>query len=193
MSRPSRQKSWRSGRERVSVLAALAIQKESVSRKLAQLRITHADPQTGKALSQEKAAARVHVTMRQWQRWESGESIPYPRNLEAIAAEFGFEVAEFFDDPAGDGQTPDPFRQSVSNDTDARLADLEAQVAVNTALLEVIAKHLGIARVNEQVEEALAQPPRRIPESLRETLRTAADRLRAQETQGTQGSSRQAG
>lgn len=96
-SRPSRQKSWHTGRERVSVLAALALHKESVSRKLLQIREDLRDPKTGKLLSQEKAAARVGATSRTWQRWENGETVPYPRNLEAIADEFGFDVGEFFD------------------------------------------------------------------------------------------------
>jgi transcriptional regulator with XRE-family HTH domain len=97
MSSASRQKSWRTGRERVSVLAALALHKESVSRKLLQIREENRDPTTGKPLSQERAAARVHATSRTWQRWESGETVPYPRNLEAIAIAFGFDVGEFFD------------------------------------------------------------------------------------------------
>lgn len=68
----------------------MAIRKEAVASKLAELREQH-------DLSQEQAAARVGITHRQWQRWEHGESVPYPRNLDAIAARFGFDVSEFFD------------------------------------------------------------------------------------------------
>lgn len=91
-SRGSRQKSWQTGRQRVSVLAELAIRKEIVATKLAQLRDAH-------DLTQERAAAHVGVTVRQWQRWETGVSVPYPRNLDAIAEKFGISVAEFFDAP----------------------------------------------------------------------------------------------
>lgn len=72
------------------MLAALAIQKETVSQRLTELR-------EARELTQEKAAALVGVTMRQWQRWEGGESVPYPRNLEAIAEKFEIDVGEFFD------------------------------------------------------------------------------------------------
>lgn len=95
-SSPSRKKSWQTGRERVSVLAELAIRKETVSRKLAELRDAH-------DLTQERAAAHVGVTMRQWQRWEGGQSVPYPRNLDAIAERFGIGVEEFFDEPRDPG------------------------------------------------------------------------------------------
>lgn len=93
-STPSRQKSWKERRLRVSVLAEMAIRRERVAQRLAQLRETH-------DLTQEQAAARVGVvTTRQWQRWEAGESTPYPRNLDAIAAAFGIEVADFFTNDA---------------------------------------------------------------------------------------------
>lgn len=135
-SRGSRRKSWQNGRQRVSVLAALAIHKETVSKKLSELREAHADSQTGKPLSQEKAAARVGVTMRQWQRWESGESVPYPRNLDAIAAEFDFDVAEFFEEgtPPAKPSTPDPFADA----TGERLARMEAQLVKNGRLLNAL-------------------------------------------------------
>lgn len=95
MSSPSRQKSWQSGRQRVSVLATLAVQKETVSRVLTELREQHKPPGAQKPLSQEKAAARAGVTGRQWQRWESGESEPYLRNLEAVASAFDIPMTRF--------------------------------------------------------------------------------------------------
>lgn len=103
VSSPSRQKSWRPGRERVSVLAELALRKELVSRRLTELREEH-------GLSQERAAGRVGVTVRQWQRWESGNSVPYPRNFDAIAEAFGISVAEFFDG-SHDGTAERPVSQ----------------------------------------------------------------------------------
>lgn len=76
----------------------MALRRERIAERLAQLR-EHS------GLTQEQAAQKVGITHRQWQRWESGESVPYPRNLEVIASRFGITVAEFFDDmPPSDGQ-----------------------------------------------------------------------------------------
>lgn len=97
-SSPSRQKTWQSGRKRVSVLAEMALRKERVVERLAQLREQH-------SLTQEQAAQRVGVTHRQWQRWEAGESVPYPRNLDLIASKFGITVGEFFDEVAASNGT----------------------------------------------------------------------------------------
>lgn len=90
VSSQSRKKSWQNGRQRVSVLAAMALKQERVVQKLTQLREDH-------SLTQEQAAGKVGVTLRQWQRWEAGESMPYPRNLDMIASRFGFDPGEFFD------------------------------------------------------------------------------------------------
>lgn len=54
------------------------------------------------ALTQEQAAARAGVTVRAWQRWEYGEVEPYASNIDALAREFGFSPAEFYE-PAGTG------------------------------------------------------------------------------------------
>jgi transcriptional regulator with XRE-family HTH domain len=69
----------------------MAIKKERVAERLLELRESH-------GLSQEDAARRVGITHRQWQRWEQGESMPYPRNLELVANRFGISIREFFDD-----------------------------------------------------------------------------------------------
>ena len=70
----------------------MALRKERLAERLLELR-------TNAGLSQEGAAQKVGVTVRQWQRWEQGESVPYPRNLDTIASRFGITVAEFFDEP----------------------------------------------------------------------------------------------
>ena len=95
VSRTTRQKSWHAGRRRVSVLAEMAIRKERVSERLKELR-------ENKGFTQEQAAPFVGITLRQWQRWEGGESMPYPRNLDAIASKFGITIAEFFDGPVAE-------------------------------------------------------------------------------------------
>lgn len=154
MSTPSRQKSWQTHRERVSVLAALAIQKDTVVRRLTELRERHADPQTGKPLPQEKAAARVGVTMRQWQRWESGASLPYPRNLEAIAQAFQFSVSDFFDEPQPDAATSLP-NGGLTARLDQMQAELEAARGERQDLRDQIAEQNANLAKQSQILERL--------------------------------------
>jgi len=110
----------------------MAVRKERVASRLAELRDEH-------RLSQEKAAAKVGVTMRQWQRWEAGESTPYHRNLEQIASTFGIQVGEFFEPKTsngGDGVTSD----AEASDVLSRLDDLAAtQQAMLDSLLALAA------------------------------------------------------
>lgn len=125
----SRKKSWQTSRQRVSVAAALAIQRENVMQRLVRLREDVGHPEKpGEPLPQDQAAQRAGVTARQWQRWESGVSVPYARNLSAVADAFQFDVAEFYDGPAGQepAGTPTPFPPV---DTGERLARLEAMLA----------------------------------------------------------------
>ena len=84
--------SWHGQPRRVSVLAEMALRQEKVSERLRELRERN-------GLSQEDAARKVGITHRQWQRWESGDSMPYPRSLDMVASTFGISVAEFFDPP----------------------------------------------------------------------------------------------
>lgn len=132
VSNVSRQKSWRTSRERVSVLADLAIRKETVMRRLVKLRDDVGHPtREGEPLPQDQAAQRAGITYRQWQRWEAGESVPFARNLAKIADAFGFEVGEF-DDGAGreTAATPSPFPgdlgESQLDRVERRLDALEA-------------------------------------------------------------------
>lgn len=98
-SRTPCKKTWQEPRRRVSVLAEMALRRERVVERLTELREQH-------NLTQEQAAQRVGITTRQWQRWESGESMPYPKSLDSVASKFGITVQEFFDgDPElGPGQ-----------------------------------------------------------------------------------------
>ncbi|HTE63676.1 MAG TPA: helix-turn-helix domain-containing protein [Solirubrobacteraceae bacterium] len=134
----------------------MAIQKETVVRRLTELRERHADPQTGKPLPQEKAAARVGVTMRQWQRWESGGSLPYPRNLEAIADAFQFPVADFFDEPQPDAATS-LSEGGVTARLDQMQAELEAARADRQDLAAQIAKQNANLAKQSQILERLEQ------------------------------------
>jgi len=171
MSRPYMKKSWQSGRERVSVLAALAIHKETVMQRLLQIRWDHRE-EPDKPLSMEKAAARVDVSWRTWQRWEAGDSIPYPRNLGLIADAYGFNVSEFYNDKARatNGKTPDPFANPQLAKLESKLDGLTALVEGMAARLERLEKRLAdedvsaaaadVAPAPEQTEET---PPEELP------------------------------
>lgn len=151
MARPSRKKSWQTGRERVSVLADLAIRKETVVRKLTELREAH-------DLTQERAAAKVGVTVRQWQRWESGASVPYARNISAIAGRFGINEGEFFEPGT------EPERESSNGNDASQLDRIEQTLTEATserqAMLELIAQQNELLQrqssILDGIEELLA-------------------------------------
>lgn len=118
----------------------MALRQEKVSERLLELR-----EQNG--LSQEQAAQKVGITHRQWQRWEQGESMPYPRNLDLIASRFGLSIAEFFDE--------EPI--VVAADRADQLDRMEDK-------LDAIMDHLGIslsedpaAAVERELEAAAAE------------------------------------
>jgi transcriptional regulator with XRE-family HTH domain len=104
----------------------MAIRKERIAARLLELR-------ERENLTQEQAAARVGVTMRQWQRWEAGESVPYSRNLDQIAERFEITVGEFFE-PSGDGA-----RLDVVSSLDDLRRDVAAVAGLQAELAEAVA------------------------------------------------------
>jgi transcriptional regulator with XRE-family HTH domain len=52
------------------------------------------------ALTQHEAAEQIGVSLRQYARWESGEAVPGPKNMRAIADAFGIAVQLLDEDPA---------------------------------------------------------------------------------------------
>lgn len=132
----------------------MALRQEKVSERLLELREHH-------GLSQEDAARKVGITHRQWQRWETGESMPYPRNLDAVASAFGISIVEFFD--PDEPVVPDAPHLARIED---RLAEQEKRL---DALLErlpadafaVIAQHQAtLIRLAEEAAKAAAAGPR---------------------------------
>lgn len=136
VSTPPQQKPWQVRRRRASVLAEMALRQEKVSARLADLR-----EQAG--LTQEQAAARVGVNLRQWQRWEAGDSMPYPRNLDTIASRFGISVDEFFDT-----------QQTQLDRIEERLARIEAA-------LELLTATNGKRRAKRATDKAVARSRQR--------------------------------
>jgi transcriptional regulator with XRE-family HTH domain len=156
-SRVSRKMSWRGQPRRVSVLAEMALRRERIAERLGELRERD-------SLTQEQAAAKVGVTLRQWQRWEAGESVPYPRNLDAVASRFGITVAEFFDPEEG----------AVD-----RVTVLEAKVDELEKKLDAAMAQLGLTDPTELLEQELAEGALRATERGAGTARGGAARRRA--------------
>lgn len=85
----SGQKSWRNLAEVVSLLDAMAERDEDhrLGTRLEDLR-------RSQGLTQEQAAQKVGVTVRQWQRLETGDSDPRAGTLAKIAGAFGISINE---------------------------------------------------------------------------------------------------
>lgn len=111
----------------------MALRRERVVERLSELR-------ERAGLSQEDAARKVGVTHRQWQRWESGQSMPYPRNLDKVASAFGISVSDFFDDqPLASPETRSD-----------QLDRIEAKLDEILNLLAADAHHQELARTAEE-------------------------------------------
>lgn len=134
VSRTTRKLSWQPPRRRVSVLAEMALRRERIVERLSELRERD-------SLTQEQAAHRVGVTTRQWQRWESGESVPYPRNLDQVASAFGISVQEFFDGPP-DGSQLDRI-EALLEELLSRLPGPAEVLEAEAARLDAQRKHTG--------------------------------------------------
>jgi len=83
--------SWQRRRPRVSVLAEMALRQERVVETLIALRERH-------SLGQEDAARKIGIGLRQYQRWEAGESMPRANNLGRAALAYGVSPTIFYDD-----------------------------------------------------------------------------------------------
>jgi transcriptional regulator with XRE-family HTH domain len=175
----SRKMPWQTKAQRGTVLTALAIKREIVKARLVRIREDEGHPEKpGKPLTVEDAAARAGVKYRTWQRWEAGESIPYARNLAAIADAFEFDVAEFYDDSGDKAGTPSPFNddlatpasrqmvtemfeaieQRVTSQLDRHAREVEAQLqSQNTTLSEMKATLAEIRAEQVELRQLIAE------------------------------------
>lgn len=142
--------SWRGQPKRVSVLAEMALRREKIAQRLGELRESN-------ALTQEQAAAKVGVTLRQWQRWEAGESVPYPRNMDVVASKFGLSVSEFFDD--------EPLGGTRTALLEARVEELEQTVTELRAGLAALAADSLTRTQARQAPADKGRPRRRAADS----------------------------
>jgi transcriptional regulator with XRE-family HTH domain len=167
VSTPSRKNSWHGRRSRVSVLAEMALRKELIAERLAELRGTRGQ-------SQEQAAAFVGITVRQWQRWEAGESVPYPRNLEVVASRYGISVAEFFDGPS-----PVPTDDAMAELLERQNANLERQSEILEELRGEVTQLRSAQQDLYQRMDALAESMAALAEELVAARRARPGRHRA--------------
>lgn len=117
------------------------------------------------ALTQEEAASRAGVGLRQWQRWEHGESQPYRSNIERLIREFGVSPADFYDvaETSDDrlerieaklDRLLDVFGVGPSSLTDDELAEHAAKVAEDAvAQLRKPGRRSGAARRSDELED----------------------------------------
>jgi transcriptional regulator with XRE-family HTH domain len=189
--------SWQERRERASVEAELAIRREIVMERLRKLReeVGHPD-RPGKPLPAEEAAARAGVKYRTWQRWESGESVPYAKSLAKVADTFDIELTEFDDGAAkgNRGTTPDLSRpDGISDRLDAierALEEASRERAQHASEIRALLKRQdGILKAieeriaSEKTARSEAEQARRLlleaAEVARRTLEDAARRTAA--------------
>lgn len=126
----------------------MATEEHSVSARLSRLR-------GQMVLTQEQAASRAGVTLRQWQRWEAGVSEPRASNLTRLSEEFQVPLSELV------GQKPPAPEQMDA--LEERLDRIERH-------LEIIARLMGEDRPGtngskvvdafQPLEQAVAQRQR---------------------------------
>jgi transcriptional regulator with XRE-family HTH domain len=73
------------------VLLRMAIERQLAAQRLG-ARLAKERARLG--LNQEDAARKIGVTHRAYQRWESGDAMPFARNLRSAAEAFGLDVGE---------------------------------------------------------------------------------------------------
>jgi transcriptional regulator with XRE-family HTH domain len=145
VSRATSKITWQGRREAANLLAVLAEQQTRVAERVGRLREAH-------ALTQEAAAARAGVTLRQWQRWESGESEPYARNLAKLSEEFDVPLSELVGS--------EPVRETQLDSIERKLDQILEALGITTgeSAAEVVAD------VAARLAEASASPPLRAPD-----------------------------
>lgn len=90
-------------------------------------------------ISQEEAVARTDgaVTLRQWQRWEKGESEPYKRNIAKLSDVFSIPISDFFEQKAEDDTQLDRIERMLL-EVLSRLPELDEEIEqeLDDALLQ---------------------------------------------------------
>jgi ribosome-binding protein aMBF1 (putative translation factor) len=91
---------WKERERAATLVLAVAARRQAIMDRMLRYRVENARPedkQKGKPLPQEQAARRADVDSRQWQRWETGETMPHQSNLQQLATKLRIPIAEFYD------------------------------------------------------------------------------------------------
>jgi transcriptional regulator with XRE-family HTH domain len=154
---------------------SVAARRQAIMDRMLRYRVENARPedkQKGKPLPQEQAARRADVDSRQWQRWETGETMPHQSNLQQLAKNLQIPIAEFYDAEEPEetrGETPDlaaTFNGTVPNELREQLDRIEERLgAVEKGQAKVLqllgtatADHNLIKETHRAVAELLEQP-----------------------------------
>jgi transcriptional regulator with XRE-family HTH domain len=115
-----------------NLLRDMAVTRERVAEQLLALRQLHGT--ADKPLSQEKAAQRADVQVRDWNRWENKHTTPHISSLGKVAEAFDIPLDVFDDGREDRSSTP------LSD----RLDRLESELQTTRALLTAVAQHLQV-------------------------------------------------
>jgi transcriptional regulator with XRE-family HTH domain len=86
--------SWQKRHDSLTLTRLVAERREMIAARLAQYRAEHPGPD-GRPMTQERASEKAGVAVRQWQRWESGETTPHLKKLQAVAKKLKIPMSEF--------------------------------------------------------------------------------------------------
>jgi transcriptional regulator with XRE-family HTH domain len=137
----------------------MAVTRERVMAKLRELRRINGTEE--RPLSQEEAAHRADITVRQWQRWEAGESMPYTRNLSKVAEKFDVSL-DYFDEPLKPKPTETPDLGAALNGSRTSDAELRQELAdVRQSQAEIIARLERLADAVQILSDAVKDQARR--------------------------------
>lgn len=104
-------------------------------------------------LTQEEAATRIGVTHRAYQRWESGESMPYPRNIQKIAMAFEVEIDDLYAPEVSAPELPEDAATELAEKLD-QVLDQQAELLAIAALVrddqERLLRHQGLEPRSEE-------------------------------------------
>lgn len=134
-------------------LLQMQLQRGKVAERLLQLR--------GQAnLTQQQVADEAGVTVRAYQRWESGEAMPYHRNLERLATIFGTTAEDVYGGPVEKREPRMDALERIESQLsqiNERLAQLEGSGGLSEANAEAFKALMALAENQPRKKNAPEQ------------------------------------
>jgi transcriptional regulator with XRE-family HTH domain len=113
-------------------MEVMAAEESRVAGRLVRLRKEH-------ALTQEAAAARAGVTLRQWQRWEAGAGEPRAGSMQKLVDAFSIDPSDFYE-------------PSAQEEAATQLDRVERK-------LEALLSHFDVVTPDRRFEQELREAP----------------------------------